>query len=145
MNRNKITLILSLFTILNTSVSAISIDQYICIMQNSSPQQRVKMMNKLKINLVKMNNSDRQATIAKLRKKNSSTKPITIGTDKTMRFKNRHQLPNSIISKEIGQIINNQTLTQDTSLVPVTPNRITTPNQTTTSNSNDMQTIVEKF
>jgi hypothetical protein len=60
-------ILLSLFILLNVSLYGVSLDRYISAMQHASPQKRVKMMNKLKVSLAKMNSSDRQRAIRKLR------------------------------------------------------------------------------
>ena len=64
-------ILLSLFILLNSSLYGVSLDKYISAMQKASPQKRVKMMNNLKHSLAKMNGSDRQKAISKLRAKTS--------------------------------------------------------------------------
>jgi len=65
-------ILLSLFILLNVSLYGVSLDRYISVMQKASPQKRVQMMNKLKISLAKMNSSDRQKAIRKLRSRSHS-------------------------------------------------------------------------
>ncbi len=75
-------ILLSLFILLNSSLYGISLDKYISAMQKASPQKRVKMMNNLKLSLAKMNGSDRQKAISKLRAR-TSTKPSSFKTTPT--------------------------------------------------------------
>ena len=75
-------ILLSLFILLNVSLYGVSLDRYISTMQKASPQKRVKMMNKLKVSLAKMNSSDRQKAIRKLRNR-THTRASRVSTTAT--------------------------------------------------------------
>jgi len=60
-----LTIILSLYT------SAMTIDEEILTVQQSSPENRYKLMNALKIRISSMNINDRKQAIMKLRKDSS--------------------------------------------------------------------------
>jgi hypothetical protein len=64
-------ILLYIFVFISIPLTGDSIDEYISKMQKSSPKEKVKMMDKLKQVLVKMNNAQRTKIIQELRAKNT--------------------------------------------------------------------------
>jgi hypothetical protein len=62
-------IVLILDILLVVSVDAMSVDEQILEIQNSSPQQRVKLMNEFKKRVASMNAAQRQKSISQLQKK----------------------------------------------------------------------------
>ena len=72
-NKNTIFTLL-LFGIFSIESYGMTLDEQIAQMKNAPAKQRVKMMNQLKRNLLKMNSSQRAKIISKLRQQVNHTK-----------------------------------------------------------------------
>ncbi|MEA1983480.1 MAG: hypothetical protein U9N39_08040 [Campylobacterota bacterium] len=99
----------TLLIIINISVFAISslngqgIDAQLQMIHEASPQERVKMMNELKRQIVQMNQNERLSAISKLRLELKSEEPRAKDI-------NRAQFQSS------KEMLNNQTLNQSQAL-----------------------------
>ena len=96
------------------------IDRQIAAMQNASPSQRVAMMNRLKQSIVKMNATDRQLAINKLRGSSSSSSFMQQQTPSSMAQRVQMQQMNQQMNSQQIQIIN-----QKESVTTIIKNTIT--------------------